>query len=90
MPKHDVVLVVWADAHSGAGSWAELDVDDKSEFLNESVGLLVTEEQGGKPNHVTLAQSVSQEGDYDHVLYIVNSMVRHISYLDKSQAEKGR
>ena len=90
MPEHEFVLVVWADAHSGAGSWSALDTDDKTEFLNQSVGMLVTEEQGGKPNHVTIAQSITQEGDYDHVLYILNSMVRHISYLEKANAEKER
>lgn len=90
MPKHEFVLVVWADAHSGAGSWSALDTDDKDEFLNETVGMLVTEEQGGKPNHVTVAQSVTQEGDYDHVLYILNSMVRGICRLEKANEQKGR
>lgn len=90
MLEHEFVLVVWADAHSGAGSWSALDCDDKSEFLNQSVGMLVTEEQGGKPNHVTIAQSITQEGDYDHVLYILNSMVRLIHRLHNVNAENGR
>lgn len=81
--EHDIVSVLWADAHAGAGHWAELDTDDLGEHLVLSVGLLVTDDNGGKPHHVTLAQSKSPDGFYDHVLYIPNGMVRELKVLQE-------
>lgn len=74
--EHKCVYVVWADAHAGAGHWAELETEDMGEHLVTTVGLLVTEEQGGKPVHITVAQSKSPDGFYDHVIYIPTGMVR--------------
>lgn len=79
--EHDIVAVLWADAHAGAGHWAELDTEDLGEHLVLSVGLLVNEDHGGKPNHITLAQSKTPDEFYDHVLYIPTGMVREMKTL---------
>ena len=81
--EYDIVSVLWADAHAGAGHWAELETEDMGEHLVLSVGLLVTEDNGGKPHHVTLAQSKSPDGFFDHVLYIPSGMVRKLSVLEE-------
>lgn len=76
-----LVFVIWADAHAGAGHWAELD-DDNDEHLIKTCGFLIAPEDGGKVNHVTIAQSYSPDGFYDHVIYVPTAMVRNIDYLD--------
>ena len=79
--EHEFVLVIWADAHAGSGHWAELDTEDLDEHLVQSVGMLVTDQDGGKPKHITLAQSKSPDGFYDHVIHIPNQMMREIKFL---------
>lgn len=79
--EHELVLVVWADAHAGAGHWAELDTEDLDEHLVHSVGMLVSEADGGKPKHITLAQSKSPDGFFDHVIYIPKEMMREMRFL---------
>ena len=77
-----LVFVVWADAHAGAGHWAELD-EDSDEHLVKTCGFLISPEEGGKVNHVTIAQSHSPDGFYDHVIYIPTGMVRNLEYLTR-------
>jgi hypothetical protein len=79
---YPTVVVVWADAHSGAEHWAELDADDKSEYLVKSCGFIIETERGGKPEHITLAQSYTPDLDFDHVLHIPKGMVRHIQFME--------
>jgi hypothetical protein len=79
--EHELVLVIWADAHAGQGHWAELEEEDSGEHLVHSVGMLVPEEDGGKPKHLTLAQSKSPDGFYDHVIYIPSQMMREMKFL---------
>lgn len=81
------VVVVWADAHAGPGHWAELDTEDKDEYLVRSCGFLLSTEQGGKPEHITLAQSYTPDLDFDHVLYIPKGMVRHIQFMEAFTAK---
>lgn len=77
-----VVLVTWHDAHSGAESWIAIKELDLEPAEVESVGFLLTEAEGGKPNHITLFQS--RIGDsIDHVLHIPLGMVQKIKVLMK-------
>jgi hypothetical protein len=78
---HQFVLIVWADAHAGEGHWDTLDPDDKDEHLVRTVGMLVSEQDGGKPNHLTIAQSKSPDGFYDHVIHIPVAMRRSVTFL---------
>lgn len=79
--EHEFVCVVWADAHEGEGSWSPLDPDDQSEHLVHTVGMLITDDQGGKARHVTIAQSKSPNDFYDHVIHIPVAMIRSICFL---------
>ena len=75
-----VVLVTWHDAHSGAESWIAIKELDLEPAEVESVGYLLTEAEGGKPQHITLFQS--RIGDsIDHVLHIPVGMVQKIKVL---------
>ena len=81
MSQNDISLITWIDAHAGnEGGWYGLDPDDKSEYINQTVGFVVHESDGGKPNHMTIAQSISQEGLYDHVIHIPAIMVRTVTF----------
>jgi len=77
----DIVLVEWADAHAGPGHWSDLD-EDTGEHIVRTAGFLVTEEMGGKKLHITIAQSHTPDGFFDHVIYIPSGMVRLITILN--------
>lgn len=78
----ELVRVIWADAHSGPQEWQPLEeMDVAGEYLVESVGHLVPVTQGGKVDHVTLAQSITPESYVDHVIYIPSAMVRSMETL---------
>ena len=78
----ELVRVVWADAHSGPQEWQPLEsLELAGEYLVESVGHLVPVTQGGKVDHVTLAQSITPEAHVDHVIYIPLGMVRSMETL---------
>ncbi len=79
--EHQFVLIVWADAHAGEGHWDTLDPDDKDEHLVATVGMLVAEQDGGKPKHLTVAQSKSPDGFFDHVIHIPSAMMRSVTFL---------
>jgi len=80
-PDFRYIVVKWADAHQGPGEWCVLDEEDKDEHIITTVGLMVSENDGGKPKHLTVAQSLSPDGFVDHVIYIPHGMVRHIATL---------
>lgn len=80
---HQMVLIVWADAHQGEGHWATLDETDQDEHLIQTVGMLIAEDDGGKPKHATVAQSKSPDGFYDHVIHIPTGMVRTVTFLSR-------
>lgn len=81
------VLVKWADAHQGPGHWCTLDEDDDDEHIVVTCGLLISEDDGGKPKHLTVAQSQSPDGFVDHVIYIPQGMVRSMQFLKPFTAE---
>lgn len=73
----ETVLIEWADAHAGPGHWGDLD-EDTGEHIVRTAGFLISEELGGKKLHVTIAQSQTPDGFYDHVIYIPTGMVRRL------------
>lgn len=77
----DTVEVVWADAHAGAGHWGDLEDADMGEHLVRTCGYLIDETNGGKKLHVTIAQSSTPDGFYDHVIYIPTGMIREMTIL---------
>lgn len=80
MARLTAAVVRWADAHAGTEHWTPLDeLEDDGEYLVESVGWLLPVDEGGKPDHVTLVQSVTPDEHVDHVIHIPVSMVRTIA-----------
>ena len=80
--NEEVVTVCWIDAHAGdEGGWHGLDPEDQDEYINRTVGFLIPASEGGKLNHVSIAQSISQEGLYDHVIHIPLIMVKTMAFM---------
>lgn len=75
--KYPVVLIRWADAHTSEPGWLDLEeLTDQAEAIVETVGFLIPEgEDGSKPGHVSLWQTLS-EGDAIHGMWIPVAMVR--------------
>lgn len=75
-----IVLVVWADAHTGDHGWISTDVDSQDEMLVHSVRFLVPADDGGKKDHVTLWQSLCEDEGIA-LFHIPVDMVRTIRTL---------
>lgn len=73
------VIVKWMDAHSGETTWHEL--EDNEPYIIDTCGFLVPENEGGKPGHVTVVQSITPDEQMDHVLYIPQAMVEKLVFL---------
>ena len=71
-----IVEIYWADAHAGEGRWSDLEETDSGEHIVRTCGYKIDEQHGGKKLHVTIAQSFTPDGFYDHVIYIPVGMVR--------------
>ena len=80
-----MVLVTWADAHSGVATWTPIESLDKDEMLVFTCGFLLSTVDGGKPDHITVYQSRTMEDDIDHVLHIPCQMVRKIAICTPDQ-----
>ena len=52
------VYVIWHDAHAGTDTWHHLDelVRDEDPYVVHSIGWVLEVGQGGKPNHLSIAQ----------------------------------
>lgn len=77
-----MILVVWADAHADGDGWTqrgELGID--GEYHVRSVGWLLPIGEGGKDDHVTVAQSITPHDDVDHIIHIPQGMVRTVTFL---------
>lgn len=77
--EYPIVIVKWADAHASQGGWLTLDdYDDDGECIVTTCGYLVpADEPGGKKDHVTLWQTIT-EGEGIHGFHIPVLMVRSI------------
>ena len=69
-------MVTWMDAHAATETWTPLDDIDQDPCIVVSCGFLLTVEQGGKPDHVTIYQSKTDNDDVDGVLCIPVAMVK--------------
>ncbi len=77
MTERSRVLVVWHDAHSHT-EWCDItDIGDEPYVVN-TVGWLLPD---AKPNHVVVAQSVSDDDSLDSVLSIPVGMVQSLTIL---------
>jgi hypothetical protein len=83
--SNPMVLVTWADAHSGVATWTPIDGLDKDEMIVSTCGFLLSTVDGGKPDHITIYQSRTMEDDIDHVLHIPCQMVRKIAICTPDQ-----
>lgn len=79
--KYERITILWADAHAGDGHWATLDEEDQDEHIVATCGYLIPPSEGGKPNHYTIAQSVSPDEFVDHVIHIPIGMMRSVTFL---------
>lgn len=80
--SRDMVLVSWADAHSPESGWTFVThLEDTGEFIVETIGWLLTEDDGGKTGHITVAQSIGPDDAADHIIHIPVGMVRKITNL---------
>lgn len=86
--EYQIVLVKWADAHTGEGGWHTIeDYEDDGECIVETVGFLIPPtESGGKKGHVTIWQTL-KEGDGIHPMHIPDGMVRTIQFLKAFSTE---
>lgn len=75
-----IVLVVWADAHTGDHGWISTEVDSQDEMLVHSCGFLVPADEGGKKDHVTLWQSLCDDEGIA-LFHIPLAMVRSMKVL---------
>ena len=90
---NDIVCVIWHDAHAGTDTWVHLDdpYSDVDPYVVTSVGFLLDVKRGGKPGHVSVAQSWSDDDAVDSILHIPNAMVRSVSQLKgRRHGIKGR
>lgn len=84
------VLVIWHDAHAGTDTWINIgDCDDLEPYVVHSCGFLLTQSTGGKPKHLSITQSWSDEDALDSILHIPEAMVQQVIYLKgKRRADK--
>lgn len=82
-----IVLVTWADAHANdEGSWVHIpDIEDKGDYIVQSVGILLEPGDGGQTGHVSLAQTVAPDEYADHIVNIPNGMVKNLLVLGETK-----
>lgn len=79
------VLVEWHDAHVGIDGWEDLDnIEDDGPCVCYSTGFLLSTENGGKENHVSLVATWSVDDMVHSVFHIPKQMVQRIEVLVRS------
>jgi hypothetical protein len=79
------VVVEWHDAHVGTDGWeARQDLVDDGPAIIESCGFLLTPEQGGKKNHVSIVTTWSEDDMVHSVFHIPEQMVQKVEVLVRS------
>ncbi len=79
------VVVEWHDAHCGDVWWeAREDLEDDGPAVIKSCGFLLTPEQGGKENHVSIVATWSADDMVHSVFHIPKQMVQRIDVLVRS------
>lgn len=86
-----IAIVVWHDAHAIIdGSWTHLsELDDTDPYVVVSVGIILDEGRGGKPGHVSIAQSLTPDEFVDHVTHVPVAMVQRVMDLYEIGVEDG-
>lgn len=88
MSEHAIISVVWLDAHAASEGWfdiADLDVEPCSVV---TVGWLIAD---AKPDHVTVAQSLADDGECYGLFCIPIGMVQKVVVLSPmSENTSGR
>jgi hypothetical protein len=84
-----MVLVKWADAHAyEGGAWVYAhDIEDTGEYIVQSLGWMLTEDNGAFKEHISLAQSWGADDAIDHIINIPKGMVRSIQFLQSFTKE---
>ena len=80
---HPVVIVTWMDAHAATSTWTPLDGIDQDPCIVNSCGFLLTADEGGKPDHITIYQSKTDSDDVDGVLCVPVAMVKTMKVFPK-------
>jgi hypothetical protein len=75
------VIVTWHDAHSDrvGQSWIQRDDMDDDPYVVTSAGFLLDPPKTG---HVSVVQSVGDDGCMDHILHIPNGMIIAVRTLE--------
>jgi hypothetical protein len=81
---HPVVMVTWMDAHAATSTWTPIDDIDQDPCIVTSCGFMLSVEQGGKPDHVTIYQSKTDSDDVDGVLCVPVAMVKTVKVFPKN------
>jgi hypothetical protein len=71
MRTNKIVIVVWSDAHSEP-TWMDESEIDNDPYLVHSVGFKL---RRCKKGHLSIAQSVTDDGNIDHVIHIPKAMI---------------
>ena len=77
-------MLTWMDAHAATSTWTPLDDIDQDPCMVVSCGFMLSVEQGGKPDHVTIYQSKTDSDDVDGVLCVPVAMVKNVKVFPKS------
>ncbi len=80
---HPLVMVTWMDAHAATETWTPLDSIDQEPCMVNSCGFLLTADEGGKPDHITIYQSKTDSDDVDGVLCVPVAMVKTMKVFPK-------
>ena len=77
--KHQLVQIIWHDAHSVCETWTTKGEIDVAPCIVSSVGWVI---ESVKADHVVIAQSrILDDDHYDHVLAIPTGMIKQINRL---------
>lgn len=80
MARLKMVYIEWADAHAVLDTWTHPDdIEDDGEYINQTCAFVVPDV---KKDHVTLCQSVTPDGDIDHVIHVLQQNIRKFVVLD--------
>ena len=63
------------------------DIEDTGEYIVQSVGWLLTEDNGAFKNHLSVAQSWGADDAIDHIINIPTGMVRSVQFLQSFTKE---
>jgi len=86
-----VAIVRWHDAHADVSGWGSLSgPHDRDPYQILTVGILLDKKTGRKPGHVSVAQSLSQDGFIDSVLHVPRAMVVDVAELFEIGVKDGK